>query len=161
MLSGFTTALMMMHFLTTLKKHAITGSHMPAHSSPRINANLAWWLLLPIAWFGPFMPGSIQFEAKSLLLVVMAFALFFYIRQGWSRPPTQAPVFQPGDIYHLFTYIRLSSPVLVKRKHNQPALFTWPQHATSKLSSNQSLTVPGLLWFSVFTLLIISLLIAS
>jgi len=161
MLSGFTTALMMMHFLTTLKKQAITGSHMPARSIPRINANLAWWLLLPIAWFGPFMPGSIQFEAKSLLLVVMAFALFFYIRQGWSRPPTQAPVFQPGDIYHLFKNVRLTNPVLVKRDPGWSLLLTWPEPIPGKSASSLSLTIPGLLWFAVLTILIISLLIPS
>ena len=161
MLSGFTTALMMMHFLTTLKKQALTESHMPAHSVPLVNVNLAWWLLLPIAWFGPFMPGSIQFEAKSLLLVVMAFALFLYIRQSWNRPPTQVAVFQPGDIYHLFKHVRLTNPVLVKRDPGSSVLFTWPKPIPGKSSGSLSLTIPGLLWFAVLTILIISLLIPS
>jgi hypothetical protein len=92
---------------------------------------------------------------------VSAAALFFYIRQNWSRPARQGLLLQPGDIYHLFKHIRLSNPVLDKRKHNLPALFIWPQSTTSKFSIDQSLTVPGLLWFSVFALLIAGLLIAS
>ncbi|NNJ51026.1 MAG: hypothetical protein HKP22_11760 [Gammaproteobacteria bacterium] len=161
MLSGFATALMMMHFLTTLRTQTMTGNHIPGHSVSRMNVNLAWWLLLPIAWFGPFMPGSILFEAKSLLLIAIAIALFFYIRQGWSRASTLALVFQPGDIYHLFKNVRLTNPVLVKRDHSSSALFTWPQPRPGKSSSSPSLTIPGLLWFAVLTLLIISLLVPS
>jgi hypothetical protein len=161
MLSGFATALMMMHFLCTVKKQAITGGRMSCLPAPRSGPNLAWWLLLPLAWFGPFMPGAIQFDSKSLLVTASAIALFFYIRQTWSRPSTQALIFQPGDIYHLFKRVRLTNPVLVKREHSLLALFTLPQPRARKLSSGLSLTVPGLLWFVVLTLLITSLLVPS
>ena len=165
MLSGFATALMMMHFLWTVKKQAITGGGMhslPApRSGPASGPNLAWWLLLPLAWFAPFMPGAIQFDSKSILLTASAIALFFYIRQTWSRPSTQALLFQPGDIYHLFKRVRLINPVQIKRDHSLLALFIWPQPRARKLSGSLSLTVPGLLWFAVLTLLIISLLIPS
>jgi hypothetical protein len=107
------------------------------------------------------MPGAIQFDSKSLLVTASAIALFFYIRQTWSRPSTQALIIQPGDIYHLFKGVRLISPVLIKREHRLIALFTWPQPGSGKLSGSLSLTVPGLLWFAVLTLLIISLLIPS
>jgi hypothetical protein len=117
--------------------------------------------LIPFAWFGPFLPGTIPFDSKSVLLTASAAALFFYIHQNWSRPARQGIILQPGDVYHLFKHIRLSNPVLLKRKHNFPALLTWPQSTTTKLSTDQSLTVPGLLWFSVFTLLIAGLLITS
>jgi len=160
MMSGFTTALMMIHFLWTVKV-TVTGSSEPEFSISRLNPNLAWWFLVPFAWFGPFLPGTIAFDSKSLLLTVSAAALFFYIRQNWSRPARQGLLLQPGDIYHLFKYIRLSNPVLVKREHNLSALFTWPQATRSKVSAGQLLTVPGLLWFSVFTLLIAGLLSAS
>ena len=161
MLSGFATALMMLHFLWTVKEQAITNGRLPGLPAPRSGPNLAWWLLLPLAWFGPFMPGAIQFDSKSLLVTASAIALFFYIRQTWSRPSTQALIIQPGDIYHLFKGVRLISPVLIKREHRLIALFTWPQPGSGKLSGSLSLTVPGLLWFAVLTLLIISLLIPS
>ena len=83
MLSGFATALMMMHFLWTLNKQASKSTLMPGHTSFRLSPNLAWWLLLPFAWFGPFMPGSIEFEGKSLLVTGSALVLFFYI---FARP---------------------------------------------------------------------------
>jgi formate hydrogenlyase subunit 3/multisubunit Na+/H+ antiporter MnhD subunit len=161
MLSGFASALMMMHFLWTVKEQAVTNGRMPGLPATRSGPNLAWWLLLPLAWFGPFMPGAIQFDSKSLLVTASAIALFFYIRQTWSRPSTQALIIQPGDIYHLFKGVRLISPVLIKREHRLIALFTWPQPGSGKLSGSLSLTVPGLLWFAVLTLLIISLLIPS
>ena len=160
MLSGFTTALMMIHFLWTVKVDFTRGPGLELSSS-RLNANLAWWFLLPFAWFGPFLPGTIAFDSKSILLILSAAALFLYIRRNWRRPARQGLVFQPGDVYHLVKHIRLSNPVFVKRKHSFPALFTWPQSTSNKLSTDQSLTVPGLLWFSVFTLLIAALLIMS
>jgi hydrogenase-4 component B len=160
-LSGFATALMMIHFLWTVKKQAITSGRMSALPAPRSAPSLAWWLLLPFAWSGPFMPGAIQFESKSLLVTASAIALFFYIRQTWSRPSRQARIFQPGDIYHLFKRLRLANPVLFKRDHSSLTLFTWPQPRAGKLSGSLSLTVPGLLWFAVLTLLITSLLIPS
>lgn len=161
MLSGFATALMMLHFLSTIKAKAITNSRMSGQPAPRSGANLAWWLLLPLAWFGPFMPGVIQFDSKSLLVTASAVALFFYIRQTWSRPSTQPLIIQPGDIYHLFKGVRLISPVLIKREHRLIALFTWPQPGSRKFPGSLSLTVPGMLWFAVLTLLIISLLLPS
>jgi formate hydrogenlyase subunit 3/multisubunit Na+/H+ antiporter MnhD subunit len=161
LLSGFATALMMMHFLRTVKKQDITGDRMFRLPTTRFVPDLAWWLLLPIAWFAPFMPDSIQFESKSLLVTALAIALFFYTRQIWSRPSRQALIFQPGDIYHLFKRVRLTSPVLIKRGHSLLALFTWPQPGAGKLSDSLSLTIPGLLWLVVLTLLITSLLIPS
>jgi formate hydrogenlyase subunit 3/multisubunit Na+/H+ antiporter MnhD subunit len=161
MLSGFATALMMTHFLWTVKKQAITGGRMSGLPASRSGPILAWWLLLPLAWFGPFMPGAIQFESKSLLLTASAIALFFYIRQTWSRPSRQELIFQPGDIYHLFKRVRLTNPVLIKREHSTLALFTWPQLRAGKLSDSLSLTIPGLLWLVVLTLLISSLLMPS
>ncbi len=161
MLSGFTTALMMMHFLWTIKTQAKTNDPSSALPVTRSAPNLAWWLLLPLAWFGPFMPGDIPFETKSLLLTAAAIALFFYIRQSWSKPAGQALIVRPGDIYHLFKRVRLVNPVQIKRGHRSLALFIWPQPKTGKLSGSLSLTVPGLLWFAVLTLLIISLLIPS
>ena len=157
-LSGFATALMMLHFLWTVKKQAITNVLMPGLAASRSAPNLAWWLLLPLAWFGPFMPDAIQFESKSLLITASAIALYFYIRKTWSRPSRQALIFQPGDIYHLFKRVRLINPVQIKHDHSLLALFVWPQPKTSKLSGSLSLTIPGLLWFAVLTLLIISLL---
>lgn len=160
MLSGFTTAMMMIHFLWAVKK-SVAG--VPEHetSTSLLSPKLVWWLLLPLAWFGPFLPGTLPFDSKSVLLTVSALALYFYIHQNWSRAARSGIIVKPGDIYHLFKHIRLSNPVLVKRKHNLSALFTWPQSTTSKLSESQSLTVPGLLWFSIFALLITSLLITS
>ena len=160
-LSGFATALMMMHFLWTVKKQAITSARISALPATPLGPNLAWWLLLPLAWFGPFMPGTIQFESKSLLVTASAIALFFYIRQTWSRPSRQPLIFQPGDIYHLLKRVRLTNPVIVKRDHSFLTLFTWPQLRAKMLSSSLSLTVPGLLWFAVLTLLFTSLLIPS
>ena len=160
MLSGFTTALMMIHFLWTVKtvETGVAGREL---SSSRINPNLAWWLLLPFACFAPFLPGTIPFDSKSILLTLSAAALFFYIQQNWSRPARLGIILRPGDVYHLFKHLRLSNPVMVRWKHNLPTLFTWPQPITSKLSGSQSLIVPGLLWFTIFILLMISLLLAS
>ncbi len=161
-LSGFATALMMMHFLWTVNKQASKSTRMPRHTSFRLSPNLAWWLLLPIAWFGPFMPGSIEFEGKSLLVTGSALALFFYIiSQNWRPPSRQASIFQPGDIYHLFKRVRLLNPVLIKPGINILEQLRWPQPRTSKASDNLSLSIPGLLWFAVLALLIISILIPS
>lgn len=159
-LSGFTTAMMMIHFLWTVKT-AETGVARHEFSTSRINPNLAWWLLLPFACFGPFLPGTIPFDSKSILLTLSAAALFFYIHQNWSRPPRAGILVRPGDVYHLFKHLRLSNPVLVRWKLNLPALFIWPQPISSKLSGSQSLIAPGLLWFIVFILLMFSLLLVS
>lgn len=161
-LSGFATALMMIHFLSIVKKQAIKKSYSPIKSAPLLSPNLAWWLILPLVWFGPFLPSSILFEGKSLLLAGSALALFLYIRKTWRNTTEQALIFQPGDIYHLFKRVRLLNPVLII-KHGNGFLthFRWPQPLATKVSSNMSLSVPGLLWFVVFALLIISLLIPS
>jgi len=160
-LSGFATALMMIHFLWTVKKQPVKKSNHSAQHSSRLSPNLAWWLLLPVAWFGPFLPDSILFEGKSLLLAGIALALFLYIRRTWRNTSSQTLIFQPGDIYHLFKRVRLLNPVLLKRGSELPTQFSWPQRLTAKVPGSLSLTLPGLLWFVVLTLLIISLLIPS
>ena len=161
-LSGFATALMMMHFLRTLNKQASKSTLMPGHTAFRLSPNLAWWLLLPLAWFGPFMPGSIEFEGKSLLVTGSALVLFFYmIRQNWRKPSRHASIFQPGDIYYLFNRLRLLNPVQIKPGINILDRPGWPQARTTKVSSNLSLSMPGLLWFAVLALLMISILMPS
>lgn len=132
---------------------------MPEHTSFRLSPNLAW-LLLPLAWFGPFMPGSIEYEGKSLLVTGSALALFFYIiRQNWGKPSRHASIFQPGDIYYLFNRVRLLNPVQIKSGINILKQLRWPQARTTKVSGDLSLSMPGLFWFAVLGLLIISLLI--
>ncbi len=160
-LSGFTTALIIMHFLWTVNKQASKSTRMPRHTSFRLSPSLAWWLLLPIAWFGPFIPGSIDFEGKSLLVTGSALALFFYIRQNWRKPSRQLLIFQPGDIYHLFKRVRLLNPVLLRPVHGLLAQFRWPQPRERKVPNSLSLSIPGLLWFVVLALLITSLFIPS
>jgi len=160
-LSGFATALMMIHFLWTVKNQAARRHDMAAGSVARSNTSLAWWLLLPVAWFGPFMPGTVMFDAKSLLVTVSAIALFFYIHHHWRRASIQADIFQPGDIYHLLKHLRLTNPVLLKRQLSLSAVFTWPQAEPGKTADSLSLTIPGLLWFAVLALLMISLLLLS
>jgi len=159
-LSGFATALMMIHFLSTVKSRE-TSRQRTGSPASRPGVSLAWWLLLPVAWFAPFMPGAIVFDAKSLLITVSAVALFFYIRHNWRRAVIQADIFKPGDIYHLLKHVRLINPVLLKREFSLSALFRWPQPEPGKTPDSLSLTIPGLLWFAVLTLLIISLLIPS
>jgi len=161
-LSGFATALMIIHFLWTVKKLAVKRSYQPVQTPHLLSPSLAaWWLLLPLAWFGPFLPGSILFEGKSLLVAGFALALFLYIHQTWRNTSRQAVIFQPGDIYHLFKRMRLLNPVLIKHGNGFLTPFRWPQPLATKESSDLSLTVPGLLWIVVFTLLIISFLIPS
>jgi len=159
-LSGFATALMMIHFLWTVKSRETTR-HMTGSSVSRPGVSLAWWLLLPVAWFAPFMPAAIVFDAKSLLITVSAVALFFYIRHNWRRASIKADIFKPGDIYHLLKHVRLLNPVLLKREFSLSALFTWPQPEPGKTPDSLSLTIPGLLWFAVLALLMISLLLLS
>ncbi len=114
LLSGFATALMMLHFVRILRKPAANHLYSGGRVSTEGMPNLAWWLLLPIAVFGPFMPNTIQFDQKSLLIAGLAVALFIYIYKNWSRPTTQAAILQPGDIYHLFRHVRLLNPVQIK-----------------------------------------------
>jgi len=159
--SGFATALMMIHFLWTVKNQPVTRLDNAAESVSRSNINLAWWLLLPVAWFGPFMPGTVMFDAKSLLVTASAVVLFFYIRHNWRRASIQADIFKPGDIYHLLKHLRLTNPVLLKRQLSLSAVFTWPQAEPGKTADSLSLTIPGLLWFAVLALLMISLLLLS
>jgi formate hydrogenlyase subunit 3/multisubunit Na+/H+ antiporter MnhD subunit len=159
--SGFATALMMMHFLWTVKNQPATRLDNAAESVSRSNINLAWWLLLPVAWFGPFMPGTVMFDAKSLLVTASAVALFFYIHHNWRRASIQADIFKPGDIYHLLKHLRLTNPVVLKRQLSLSAVFTWPQAEPGKTADSLSLTIPGLLWFAVLALLMISLLLLS
>ena len=160
MAAGFLTALMMVHFLWTVKHQAIDGRGAGL-STPHASMNLAWWLLLPIAWFGPFLPGLIQFEGKSVVVAAAAIALYFYLQRSWTMPSTQPLVFQPGDIYHLLKPVRLVNPVLIKPDYSLSAHLRWPLRRTTRLPESDSLTVPGLFWLAVSALLIISILVTS
>lgn len=161
MAAGFLTALMMVHFLFTVKQQSLDGRRDAGACLLCSTVNLSWWLLLPIAWFGPFIPGVIQFDGKSLLLAGAAVALYFYIQQAWKRPSTQALFFQPGDIYHLMKPVRLVNPVLLKPHHRLLAQFRWPERRNRKQTDSDSLAVPGMLWFAVLALLMASLLLTS
>jgi hypothetical protein len=152
---------MMIHFLWTVKNQAASRHDLAEKAISRSNTSLVWWLLLPVAWFGPFIPGAIVFDAKSLLVTASAVALFFYIRHNWRRASIQAEIFKPGDIYHLLKHLRLTNPVLLKRQLSLSAVFTWPQAEPGKTADSLSLTIPGLLWFAVLALLMISLLLLS
>jgi formate hydrogenlyase subunit 3/multisubunit Na+/H+ antiporter MnhD subunit len=161
MAAGFLTALMMVHFLFTVKQQSQDARRDAGACLLCSTVNLSWWLLLPIAWFGPFIPGVIQFDGKSLLLAGAAVALYFYIQQTWKRPSTQALFFQPGDIYHLLKPVRLVNPVLLKSHHRLLAQFRWPQRRNRKQTDSDSLAVPGMLWFAILALLMASLLLTS
>ena len=158
-LSGFATALMMIHFLWTLKKQPVKSTHINEQTSSGLTPTLAWWLLLPIAWFGPFMPNSILFDGKSILIASAALVLFVFIYKNWNRPAIQALIFQPGDVYHLFKRVRLLNPVLIKPGNSFLEQFRWPQPRVTDASRNPSLSIPGLLWLAVLGLLIISIFI--
>lgn len=156
--SGFATALMMLHFLSSLKQQTGLRKHEALSSAPVI----AWWMLLPIAWLGPFMPESMAFDGKSLLIFIFAAGLFLYIRNSWSKPARQALIFQPGDIFHLFKRVRVVNPVIHKSDGDLSTLFDLPRpHSHPQDTNGLSLNVPGLLWFGVVILLIASLLLTT
>jgi hypothetical protein len=152
---------MMVHFLWTVKHQSIDARGGAGLSMPHASINLAWWLLLPIAWFGPFLPGLIQFEGKSVVIAAAAIALYFYLQRSWTMPSTQPLVFQPGDIYHLLKPVRLVNPILIKPDYRLSAHLRWPLRRTTKLPESDSLTAPGLLWLAVSAFLIISILVTS
>jgi formate hydrogenlyase subunit 3/multisubunit Na+/H+ antiporter MnhD subunit len=162
LLSGFLTALMMVHFLWTARHRGSFFNRMTARRMiPRLDPSLGWWMLLPVAWFGPFLPAMVPFESKSLLVTVTAVALYFYIRHNWKMPARQALVLQPGDIYHLLKPVRLVNPVMLRHDRSLLTKFRWPQRHKTKPGDNGSLEIPGLLWFAVAALLITSIVLTS
>ncbi len=154
--SGFATTLMMLHFLDRMKQSLTPATNQAESASRIMNPQLAWWLLLAIAWWAPFMPGSIAFDGKALLLIVAGLLVYRLIRRD-QKQLRQLPFFcRPGDLYHFLARIRLVNPLRYKSARSMLPSLLLPGPA--KTSGEQALTTPGLWWLVVTALLIAALL---
>jgi formate hydrogenlyase subunit 3/multisubunit Na+/H+ antiporter MnhD subunit len=158
-LSGFFTALMMLHFLWTIKNQAASKPPTNHGIQSAFNPYLAWWLLIPIAWFAPFTPTALEIRTSSLLLIGSALLAYLYLKSTWRQPGRLPLLFRAGDLLHLGKRLRLTNPIIIKPYKGPLELFKWPQHIAVGLPGNQSLSVPGMLWFCVLALLGISFFI--
>jgi formate hydrogenlyase subunit 3/multisubunit Na+/H+ antiporter MnhD subunit len=161
-LSGFATSLMMLHFLTLVVQQNRKVSAMTYDNSVSIKPVLAWFLLLPVAWWGPFMPGAIDIDSSAFLITVLAIAIYLWFSRAFLKPARLASFLKPGDIYHLCKRIRFIKPVLVKTDQPVGLYLSAPQirhPGKFQLPSPLSLTIPGFRWLVVIALLMSSLLL--
>ncbi len=159
--SGFATTLMMLHFLQRVRQSMALATAQTEATSIGINPQLAWWLLLPIAWWAPFIPTSIAFDGKSLLLIAAGLLIYLLIRRD-QKQLRQLPFFcRPGDFYHLLSRIRLVNPLRYRSARSLLPAILLPeqQQSTRDQAGEQALTTPGLWWLVVTALLVAALLI--
>jgi hypothetical protein len=151
-LSGFAGAIMMVHFLSLLRP----ATYSAARTGLGNVALTGWLLLLPLAWWGPWLPASIALDMNGLWFTFAAIALVVAAKKAFVRPRQMAAVWQPGDIYHLCTRLRLRSPFCFRAQPWRPLAAILPglaQQARNRKVETTSLAVPGFLWLGVFVLL--------
>lgn len=160
--SGFLSALMMFRFLWLLRPRTLESFMVnTAFNNASPVPLLAWFMLIPVAWWGPFAPGSIQFELSSLLMPAVAALAFMLFIRVFSLP-SRIPVFcRPGDVYHLLKQFRLTSPVHYRAQMQPSFEMSWPtiKRRNNKNTQDQlSIAIPGLLWLGVVLMMIFFLL---
>lgn len=160
-LSGFATALMVIHFLWVIKKQPSKKPVSYEQKTSIITPIHAWLLLIPIAYFGPFTPNSIAFDGKVLLITSAALALFLFIYNNWVWPARKPLIFQAGDIFHLLKRVRLLDPISIKPRNNYLEQIKWPQSNVTDALKKDSLSLPGSFLFMVLAGIMLGLFITS
>lgn len=158
-LVGLASVSMMFHFLHLVKQSPLVK---PNHQEQRrlLTHNFIWWLLLPVAWWGPFMPNESSFDLKSMLVLLIGLVIYILFNKWFVRALRPARWTKPGDIYHLIEPLRMRWPVFAKTQHKKPAFFTMPLYfsASKQPEDSLSLAVKGLLWLLLIALLLIAVM---
>ncbi|CAA6809650.1 MAG: Hydrogenase-4 component B [uncultured Thiotrichaceae bacterium] len=160
-MAGLASALMMMHFLYLVKHETVKPVRQVSQQT--FDHTVIWWLLLPVAWWGPFMPYETGFDLKSLIILFVALTIYALLKRWFTTTVKPSPWTQPGDLYHLVQPLRFTWPVYLRSRIKRPPFFSRPFYlsASQQDDSGISLISKGLLWLILLALLIIAMLSAG
>ncbi len=160
LVSGLTGILMMGHFIILIHRQWSKTRPQTAYVDAFIPVLPIWWLLLPVAWFAPFLPSAMNFDAKSLLIIIVGIFILVGLQSFLSRGTRTSGLFRPGDVFHLITRLRLTYPLHWKDLNPLlPSLISPIAKQDNKTDSvSTSMLQPGLVWLVLLGLLLTSFL---
>lgn len=162
LISAISSTLMLGRFLYLLYRQHTETTTVATLQSNRFPCYL-WWLMLPVFYFAPFTPFAVDFDIKSLLIIIASSILLLWINSLFNPRQRLPRLLQPGDFYHLLSRLRWNTPI---RWHATQKLLSrgdWPNSRPAEISvqEQQALAQPGATWLILLALIFISLIFVS